>query len=370
MNVLTWLQTVLKRLSLFQRFMIVGFITLVVGMYSIGWWIGERIADGVVHQTAATAALYVDSFIAPQVQELGQAATLSSESLASLSALLRDTVFGQNIVAFKIWSTEGQVLHNSIDPSSVGTRFAIDAPLAQALRGEVAGEISNLAAAENVAERKIASELLEVYAPIRLRGSSKIIAVAEFYQQTHSLITEIAASKLQSWRMVGAIALAMYALLLAFVRTASNVIERQKTALSNQVISLGALLNRNNELSRRVQAAAASASTNNERLLRRVSAELHDGPVQNLGFALLQLDRAIAAYESYPAITDSSVSDGGKYNWGADLGRIQLSIQQAMQEMRTVAAGLGLPQLNELTLSKSLSHVIRAHARRTGSKVA
>ena len=261
-------------------------------------------------------------------------------------------------------------MHNSIDPSSVGTRFAIDAPLAQALRGEVAGEISNLAAAENVAERKIASELLEVYAPIRLRGSSKIIAVAEFYQQTHSLITEIAASKLQSWRMVGAIALAMYALLLAFVRTASNVIERQKTALSNQVISLGALLNRNNELSRRVQAAAASASTNNERLLRRVSAELHDGPVQNLGFALLQLDRAIAAYESHPAITDSSVSDGGKYNWGADLGRIQLSIQQAMQEMRTVAAGLGLPQLNELTLSKSLSHVIRAHARRTGSKVA
>ena len=107
MNVLTWLQTVLKRLSLFQRFMIVGFITLVVGMYSIGWWIGERIADGVVHQTAATAALYVDSFIAPQVQELGQAATLASESLASLSALLRDTVFGQNIVAFKIWSTEG-----------------------------------------------------------------------------------------------------------------------------------------------------------------------------------------------------------------------------------------------------------------------
>ena len=50
---------------------------------------------------------------------------------------------------------------------------------------------------------------------------------------------------------------------------------------------LTTLLAQNDELHKRVQRAAARTTALNERFLRRVSAELHDGPAQDLGLALL-----------------------------------------------------------------------------------
>jgi signal transduction histidine kinase len=48
---------------------------------------------------------------------------------------------------------------------------------------------------------------------------------------------------------------------------------------------------------------------------------------------------------------------------------IQSSLQQALKEMRTIAAGFGLPQLESLTLTELLKRVVRSHEQRTGTKV-
>ena len=108
----------LKQLSLAQRFMLASLLILVTGMLGLGWWIGQQIAAGVVQNTAATTALYVDSFIAPEVQELSQRDALAPEHLANLRGLLQNTPLGQQIAAFKIWNAQGRILY-SAEPAEI-----------------------------------------------------------------------------------------------------------------------------------------------------------------------------------------------------------------------------------------------------------
>ena len=364
------LREYLKHLSLYHRFMLVSFAILVLGMLGIGRWVGDRISDGVVHESALNAALYVESFVAPQLQELAQRDGLSEISVGKLSALLQGTALGKRIVAFKVWNLDGRVLYSSNDSASIGQTFPIEDSLASAMRGQVMGEISTLTAAENVAERRLASQLLEVYSPVRLHGSNRIIAIAEFYEGVDSLAGQIASSQRQSWLVVGLTALTMYLLLLFFVQRATRLIDSQQDKLADQVQRLADLVKQNTALYGRVQAAAASIATHNERLLRRISAELHDGPVQDLGFVLLRLDHAIFATETTSLDNPVAKESALQKQWGEELITVQESLRHALQEMRAIAAGLGLPQLHELTVPKSLFHVIRAHSRRTGTKVA
>jgi len=59
----------LQRYTLTVQFMIAGSVVLLMGMRAIGFWVTKEIEDGVTRNTAA-AALYMESFIAPRIQEL------------------------------------------------------------------------------------------------------------------------------------------------------------------------------------------------------------------------------------------------------------------------------------------------------------
>jgi signal transduction histidine kinase len=89
---------------------------------------------------------------------------------------------------------------------------------------------------------------------------------------------------------------------------------------------------------------------------------LHDGPVQELGAALLRMDRVIGQDPSSLALNPNKV-------WQEQLPAIQTSMQNAIQEVRGLASGLGLPQLDGLRLNEVLRQVVSSHERRTGSKV-
>src|SRR5512146_442239 len=103
-----WIAGSFRRLSLAKRFMLASMIILVAGTVGIGQWVGDQIEAGVVHRTATTTALYVGSFVAPYLQELGQSDALSAEHVAALSKLLQNTPLGRQIVAFKVWDTHGK----------------------------------------------------------------------------------------------------------------------------------------------------------------------------------------------------------------------------------------------------------------------
>jgi signal transduction histidine kinase len=347
-----------KQTTLAQRFMFASLVILIAGMAGIGLWIGNEIKNGVIHRSGATTALYVDSFVAPILQELGTTGALSPDHHEQLSHLLQDTPLGQQIVTFRVWDPTGKVIF-STDETAEGKTFPIEGGLASAIWGQVSSEISQLEAEENVAQRAIRSELLETYSPVRLSGTNQVIAVAEFYQTVDALNREITAAQRRSWLVVGAVTLFIYLLLAGFVRRASDTIVRQQATLNDQISRLTELLAQNRELHQRVRRASGSVAALNESFLRRIGSELHDGPAQDLGLALLKLDALIGRWEG----------GQGAPGFVEELTGIQSSLQSAQKEVRAISTGLSLPQLVELSLPQTIIRAVRAHERRTGSRV-
>ena len=163
----------------------------------------------------------MESFIEPQVATLATGEWLTPDDTETLDRILRSTSLGDRIVALKIWSPTGVVLY-SPDRQLVGQSFPVDEGLAEALSGQVSAEMSQLDRAENVVEAQEFDHLLEMYVPVRERGTDRIIAVAEFYQLPTEIDSEVDSARLGAWVVVGIAVIASYLLLYGIVRQASR----------------------------------------------------------------------------------------------------------------------------------------------------
>ena len=315
-----------------RRFLLANLIILVIGGLLIGVWVGDLLERGIVDRTASITALYVESFIEPEVDSLATTGTLPADQVRQLDSLLAQTSLGDRIVSLRIWSPEGVVAY-SPDPSLMGRSFPVEGGLAEALTGRVVAELSDLQSSENVLERGRFDRLLEMYVPVRQRGSDRIIAVAEFYQQPEALDREVGNARLETWVLVGIAVLVSYLVLHGIVRQASVTIDRQQTALRQQVGELSTLLAQNAALHQRVSAAADRTTTLNERALRRIGADLHDGPAQMLSLALLRLDAGSACGGGWLA---GGPGGGRRSPAGRAAG-------DARHRQRPAAAGAGVP---------------------------
>jgi signal transduction histidine kinase len=351
-----------RRVTLARQFLLISFLILLTGMLVIGVWVGRQIEVGVINRTAAVTALYVDSFVAPHLQSLGHSRHLDEVHLQELDSLLTGTPLGQRIISFKVWAPDGRILY-STHPELIGRRFPITPGLAAAFAGEVHTHVSNLDEPENEYERRYWSRLIETYAPVRVEGSGTILAVSEFYQTTDELAQAILAAQWRSWLIVGAATLAMYLLLAGLVGRASQTITVQQAQLQQQVDELTGLLAQNEQLHERIRRAAARTTALNERFLRRISADLHDGPGQDLGLALLRMD----------ALTDGcrscQVETGNGRTVADDLDTVRSALQSALAEVRAISAGLRLPEMEKLDPAAVAARAVRDYERKSGRQV-
>src|SRR5215204_447033 len=131
---------VAARLSLAQRFMLGSLVILLLGMTGIGAWVARRIEQGVIHRTSATTALYVDSLIAPPLQELATRDEISPIGVARLDWLLEETPLGQEVAVFRVWDRTGRVVYSTV-PALVGDQFPVEGELAAALAGRVTADV-------------------------------------------------------------------------------------------------------------------------------------------------------------------------------------------------------------------------------------
>lgn len=349
------------RWSLVQRFRLASLFIMILGTVVIGAWVGEQIKINVINESATTTALYMDSFITPNLQGLATSNSLTPENFSNLSNVLSKTDLGRQIVTIKVWGKDNRVLYSN-SSSLVGRTFPSAEDLDKARNGEIVASISTLQEDENVEERRLYKSLLEIYIPIRLNGTDQIIAVAEFYKKVDSLESDIAAAQRKSWFIVGSAMTAIYVIVIGFVQWIGYRIGRQERELRNQVVRLTELLAQNAELDKRMRRAAANTTALNEGLLRRTSAELHDGPVQEVSLALLRLDRVNAQNETCRVVNQD-------FECNDHLPTVQTSLQIALQEMRTIATSLGLPQLDNMPLTEVFARVVRSHEKRTRTKV-
>jgi signal transduction histidine kinase len=244
----------------------------------------------------------------------------------------------------------------------MGEVFPVTEDQQHAWDGMVSAEISRLDDSENINLKEQFSRLLEMYIPIRHEGTERVIAVVEFYQTVEELEKNVGNAKRQSWLVVALTMLSAYGLLVGIVRQGHQTILKQQNDLNNKVEELNILLEKNSELSERVRRAASRTAALNERFMRRISAELHDGPAQDMSFSLLHIDNVASALDK-----DLEESKKGFYHKALDT--IHQSLNRATQEIRNIASGLRLPELEMLSPIDIVERVIRDHERRTQSKV-
>ena len=69
-------------LKLEKQFALAGTIVLLAGMVSIGWWVADRIGRAVTENAGAAVALYMESSVAPLIQELAESDALKQSTQA------------------------------------------------------------------------------------------------------------------------------------------------------------------------------------------------------------------------------------------------------------------------------------------------
>ena len=232
-------------------------------------------------------------------------------------------------MSIKIWDKEGVVTY-STQKQLIGQKFTPSMHLKQAWNGDVSAEFDSLHDEEDALERASGLKLLEMYMPVRDKSNGEITAVAEFYILEEALNSHLAMAHQRSWLVVGLVYLTMMAALYVIVRNGNRTIETQRRSLETR-------LHQNERLWLQVQRAYRRAENLKERFLRKVGADLHDGPAQLIGLALLRLDSL------RPSSDPSSSSNMTKE---ATFDTVQDTLKEALEEIRKQsrragAAGVG-----------------------------
>lgn len=324
----------LDRQSLSRQFLLASFPILLAGMLVIGLWVEREVERGIVSRLSEVQSLYVDSLVAPLLSDLVAGTALDDKRRAALDALFADTPLGRRIVAFILWRPDGRIIYSN-ESELVGRDFPVGRGLQAALGGSVYAKVidrgtqSHLYAAPDWPAR-----LIETYAPIHAGASGKVAGAAEFYLDTEELDEAMREARVRTWGVVAATTLLMYLMLFVLVRRGSKTIVQQREALKR---------------------AAARTTSSNEAFLRRIAADLHDGPAQDLGFAQMRVESMARA-----------APDGVAR---AELDAVRSALEIGMADLRAICAGLQLPDLETLTVSEVVGRVVRDYERKTGDAV-
>jgi signal transduction histidine kinase len=354
------MQTVLKypfsRLSFSRQFMLAIAVVLVLGMATIGTWMGRQIESSAVNRASAIAAIYVESILAAQLRDWSGVGGVDDNTHAVLDRIFIDGPLRRKVLRFKLWDGNGHIVYSS-DHAQLGLRFPVEGPLAAAFAGSVQARVSNLDEADNLPEHEHWPQLLEVYVPVRIGAQGEKVAVAEFYHSMENLGRDIHTAQQHSWLLVSVATIAIYLLLLNLVRRANDTILDQQRDLREQLRQLRALLDENDIMRKRLCEAGACTTALNEEFLHRVAADLHDGPAQAIAFALMRFDEVAQAYTAH------GLPQGGT---AQDLKAVHGALQSSLRDVRNIASGLAIPGIAELSLADTARRAVRDFERLSG----
>ncbi|MDQ0323571.1 signal transduction histidine kinase [Pararhizobium capsulatum DSM 1112] len=346
-----------KALSLAQQFLLVGGLVSLVATIIVGAFLTSLIEDAVTRNSGAATALYVDSVIAPLLPDMQNSTALSDSVKQALDETLGQGALGKRLMSFKLWRADGTILYSN-NRQQIGQKLPISDGLQTALTGKMVAEYDDVDDVGSESERESGIPLLEVYNPVLQPWSGDVVAVLEFYEIATDFQHSLNHARLQSWIAVVAFTMTFFAILSALVFKGSRMIDSQREALKKRIQDLSNLLTQNGELSSKLQRASQRTTALNERYLRRLGAELHDGPAQLVALAALKVDSDVI---SNPR-TSRKVRDG-------ELTSIRSSLDDAMQEIRAICSGLVLPQIEGADLGEIIERALKAHLQRTGTTV-
>lgn len=156
----------------------------------------------------------------------------SGAEYEAFDRLIKEHFFTPHVVTIKIYDRSGATIYHSRNPELVGQVFPDNVSLGEALRGETVIGLSDLRGTEQRAEREAGySRLFEVYIPIFLEGTDRVIGAYEVYSPIDPLYQKVWALRVSVWAAVlFGLGLLYLALSLTF-RAASRTIVEKNLAL-------------------------------------------------------------------------------------------------------------------------------------------
>ncbi len=274
--------------------------------------------DEALRDARQFAALAGQGIVEPTV--LPSLLTGDPVAIDAVDRAVIERVLGERVVRVKIWDTSGRVVYSD-EPRLIGSRFPLDAAKREVLRnGSTRAELGDLAGPDNRYERG-QGDLYEVYLPIRAPDGTPLLF--ETYQRQSA----VAATGRRIWLPFAALLLGSLLLLwLVQVPLAWRLGRRLQRAQDEREALL-------------LRAVEASAD---ER--RRIAADLHDGPVQELAGISYSLSAAAETEESPE--TRQLLRDAAA------------ATRDAMRRLRTLLVEIHPPNLRASGLEAALADLL------------
>lgn len=326
--------------NLVTTFIVFAALVLQIGMLLFGTWVTQRSADAVRQHSAHSAAMFMDSSIEPLVQELATGSEISPRSITEIDALLAHEAVRQKLSGIAIWRRDGVIAYAQ-DRSLIGTMDKISAGYFAALNGNV--EIEQFDASDGIVAEVVpdAQGVYRIFSPIHKLGTNEIIAIGGYFEQPQQLEKLLEKSRRDTWVVVAAFTLLIFGLTFGLIKHASEMIKAQNNDLRERFAAQVRLNLQNEILRKELLDAQMEGIAINENFLRRIGADLHDGPAQFLALALLRLDdvgRPAPAPAAEPSPPDQIPR-------ASALETVRSATQNALAEIRSISTGLALPEL-------------------------
>lgn len=347
---LSWsgLKLWLLQLHLSTQFMLAMSIIVILLMSVLTLWTTARVERAVLAGAGGAGALYLQTFVAPLIEENDVKSGTVSPLLASrLNTLLGTGPLGQHVRTIKIWRPDGSLFYSTngqtIDNPSVFEE------LKAALAGEIVVSQTEVDKHSSALDDKNGL-LIEVYAPLFRAHTGKTLLVGEFYQEPDYLIGELRSVRHGTMLIVASITLPMLGMLYLIVLAASRLIARQQKAIETNLRNAMDLWAQNSDLRMAADYARLEAGKLNEKILDQIGSDLHDGPVQVLTLINLRLSDILA-----------HGSGGGKKE-DADLQRLLDFVSNVLNDLRKISSGLALPELDALSLKQTIELAVARYS--------
>ncbi|AYD04140.1 sensor histidine kinase [Neorhizobium sp. NCHU2750] len=343
--------------SLARQFLLAGGFVSIVAIAVVGAFVASLIEEAVTRNSAASTALYVDSIIAPILPDMTTTEKLDESVERALDETLSQGALGQRLVSFRLWRKDGTILYAN-DKKLMGQKLQPSDDLKAAFSGKMVSEFNDIDPQEATTLGDAKLPLLKIYNPILQPWSGEVVAVSEFYEVASDFERSLYSARLRAWLAVAAVIAGIFALLSLIVLRGSRLIDLQRGLLNARVGELSHLLKQNRALHERVHNASQRTTALNERFLRRLGADLHDGPAQLIAYASLRIDS--------PAILGAQALVEKRE---AEVASIKMSLQEAMREIRSICHDLILPEIESAGLHEVISQAVQRYQERTGITV-
>ena len=242
------------------------------------------------------------------------------EAIAAVDRIVQERVLGERVVRVKLWARDGRIVYSD-EPRLIGARFPLDAEKLGVLRsGATNASLSDLSGPENRYERG-QGDLYEVYLPIRAPDGTPLLF--ETYQRRSA----VASTGRRIWMPFAALMLGSLVLLWLVQVPLAWRLDRKL---------------RRSQAEREALLVRAVEASDDER--RRIAADLHDGPVQDLAGISYSLSAA-AQTEGSPGARET-------------LRQAAAGTRDSMRRLRSLLVEIHPPNLRASGLEAALADLL------------